>query len=215
MSKTNSNMLYNEEQLHELLYQALETEIGGIEIYTEALKCAVNADLKKEWQGYLEETKTHRSILEDICGELGLDAEKETPGRRVVRHLGESLVRAMEMARHAGNGRAAELVATECVVLAETKDHLNWTLLAEIARQCEGDAADLLYNACEEVEDQEDHHLYHSRGFCRELWLNSLGLPAVLPPPEERQDVDTEIGAALAAGHREQMVDRARDGRTA
>ncbi|HEX5788961.1 MAG TPA: hypothetical protein VFY03_12330 [Woeseiaceae bacterium] len=215
MNKSNSNMLYNEEQLHELLYQALETEIGGIEVYTEALKCAVNADLKKEWQDYLDETKTHRSILEDIFDELGLDAEKETPGRRVIRHLGESLVRAMEMARHAGNGHAAELVATECVVLAETKDHLNWTLLAEIARQCEGDAADLLYNACEEVEDQEDHHLYHTRGFCRELWLNSLGLPAVIPPPEERQDVDTEIGAARAAGQREQMVERAGNGRTA
>jgi hypothetical protein len=101
------------------------------------------------------------------------------------------------------------------VVLAETKDHLNWTLLAEIARQCESDAADLLYNACEEVEDQEDHHLYHTRGFCRELWLNSLGLPAVIPPPEERQDVDTEIAAARAAGKREQMTERAGNGRTA
>ena len=34
------------EQLNELLYQALETELGGIEIYTMAVSCAVNPDLK-------------------------------------------------------------------------------------------------------------------------------------------------------------------------
>ena len=34
--------------LHELLYQALETRIGGIEIYKTAITCAVNDDLRKE-----------------------------------------------------------------------------------------------------------------------------------------------------------------------
>jgi hypothetical protein len=33
------------EQLSELLYQALETELGGIEIYTTAVSCAVHPDL--------------------------------------------------------------------------------------------------------------------------------------------------------------------------
>ena len=36
-------------QVHELLYQALETELGGIQVYQTALQCAVNADLKHEW----------------------------------------------------------------------------------------------------------------------------------------------------------------------
>ena len=44
-----------------------------------------------------------------------------------------------------------------------------------------------LTEAYEEVEDEEDEHLYHTKGWCRELWLESLGLPAVLPPPEEKQ----------------------------
>jgi hypothetical protein len=38
-------------QLHELLYQALETELGGVQIYRTAVQCAVHRDLKKEWQG--------------------------------------------------------------------------------------------------------------------------------------------------------------------
>ena len=48
------------------------------------------------------------------------------------------------------------------------------------------------------VEDEEDEHLYHSKGWCRELWLKSLGLKAVLPPPEEKKDVKTAVEAARA-----------------
>ncbi len=215
MGRSKNGKIFNEEQLHELLYQALETEIGGIDVYTEAIRCAVNDDLKKEWQEYLEQTESHRTKLEEIFGELELDTEKDPPGRKIVRHLGESLVKAMRMARETGNDRAAELVATECVVLAETKDHLNWTLLGEIAKQCEGDAPDLLYNACEEVEDEEDQHLYHTRGYSRELWLHSLGLPAVLPPPEEQKDVKTAIGAARAEHARNKMLKSSERSRSA
>jgi rubrerythrin len=210
MGRTDGSKIYNEEQLRELLYQALETELGGMQVYTEALKCAVNSDLRSEWQEYLEQTTQHRDTLEEVFDELGLDTSTETPGRKVVRHLGESLVQAMQMAREAGNERAAELVATECVVLAETKDHLNWTLLSEVAKQCEGEAPDILYEACSEIEEEEDHHLYHTRGFSRELWLKSLGLPAVLPPPEEHRDVDSAIGAARAKQSREQMLEGGR-----
>lgn len=35
-----------QKQLHELLYQALETERGGIKTYETALLCAQNEDLK-------------------------------------------------------------------------------------------------------------------------------------------------------------------------
>ena len=34
------------ERLAELMYEALETEMGGVEIYTTALRCAVNDDLR-------------------------------------------------------------------------------------------------------------------------------------------------------------------------
>ena len=40
------------EQIAELLYQALETETGGIQVYETALTCVINADLKKEWEEY-------------------------------------------------------------------------------------------------------------------------------------------------------------------
>jgi hypothetical protein len=50
----------------------------------------------------------------------------------------------------------------------------------------------------EEVEEQEDEHLYHSKGWCRELWIEALGMRAILPPPEEEKRVKSAIGAARA-----------------
>jgi len=38
------------DHLHELLYQALETELGGVQVYTTALRCVENKELKEEWQ---------------------------------------------------------------------------------------------------------------------------------------------------------------------
>lgn len=191
----------NEELVHELLYQALETERGGVEIYTAALRNVQNDDLEKEWREYLDQTTRHEQIVQATIERLGLDPEKETPGRQVVRDLGASLVTAIESARAAGPD-AAQIVAGECVVLAETKDHLNWELLGAVAEKATGDMKKALKEACAEVEEQEDEHLYHSTGWTRELWIEALGMPAVLPPPEERKDVTTAIGAARAKNAR-------------
>lgn len=192
-------------QVTELLLQALETERGGIQIYTAALAAAQNEDLRKEWEDYLEETRTHEQILTRVFEALGLDTEADSPGRRVVAHHGQSLVQAIEMAMEAGDPAAAELVAAECVVLAETKDHQNWELIGSVAEQG-GRHAKVLKQAYEAVEEQEDHHLYHTAGWARELWLQSLGMPAVLPPPEERKNVETAIGAARAENARKDYL---------
>jgi hypothetical protein len=195
------------EQIHELLYQALETEQGGIQIYETAVGCAQNADLKKEWQEYLEQTRNHEKVLLGVFKEMGLDPKLETPGRTVVRHLGMSMVKAMQMAKQTGSPSGAQVVAAECVVLAETKDHLNWELIGEVASHMKGKDRDTLTRAFEEVEEQEDEHLYHTMGWARELWIDSLGMPAVLPPPEEEKDVKTAIGAARAKQQREEMIE--------
>jgi rubrerythrin len=194
------------DQLHELLYQALETEVGGIQVYETAIRCAVNEDLKQEWQTYLEQTRTHEQMLRRVFETLGLDPAKDTPGRRIVRHKGESLVEGMKMALQANNPSAAQLVAAESVVTAETKDHQNWELLSQVAQKLQGEQAKALKEACKQVEDQEDEHLYHSMGWNRELWIESLGLPAVLPPPEEKKDVKSAGAAAQAKKSREEMV---------
>lgn len=190
----------------ELLYQALETERGGVKVYTTALQCAVNEDLKEEWEEYLEQTRNHERIVLELLEKLGLDPAAETPGCEVVRHHGKALVEAMELALKAGDRAAAQIVAAECVVLAETKDHLNWELIGLLAEKSKGADRKALKEAHDEVEEEEDEHLYHTTGWTRELWLESLGLPAVLPPPEEKKDVKTAIGAARAKKSRADML---------
>lgn len=193
-------------QVEELLYQALETELGGIQIYGAAIRCAVNEDLRAEWGEYLQQTRTHRKVLMQVFESLGLDPDAVTPGREVVAHIGSSLVRAMEMALAAGDATATERVACECVVLAETKDHLNWELIGHVAKHGKGPEVEILQAAFDAVEQDEDHHLYHTQGWTRELWIQSLGFPAVLPPPEEIKQVETAIGAARAEQARDQML---------
>jgi len=195
-----------DEQVRELLYQALETELGGVQVYTTALRCVENDDLKEEWEEYLEQTKNHVTIMEDVLTKLELDPNEETPGRKVVRTIGESLVQSMEMALAEGQPGAAQLVAAEAVVLAETKDHQNWHLLGEVSKKVKGEIAKVLKEAYDEVEHEEDEHYYHTKGWARELWIESLGMKAVLPPPEEVKKVETAIGAARAEKARTQMA---------
>ena len=192
------NNTLNTSHVTELLYQALETEKGGVQIYATALRCALNQDLKEEWNKYLEQTKTHVQVVSDILKSMNLDLEVETPGRKIVRHIGDCLVQAMEMALRGPDLAAAQIVAAECVTLAETKDHLNWGLIGEIAKNATGEGAAVLQQAHDQVEPEEDEHLYHTQGWSRELWIEALGMPAVLPPPEEVEQVETAIEAAQA-----------------
>lgn len=185
-------------QLRELLLQSLEHERGGVLIYQTALECVLNEDLRREWEKYLEQTQNHVDVLARVCVSLELDPGEMTPGCQIVQHTGTSLVIAMKMALAASDPPAAELVACDCVVLAETKDHANWQLIGECAKALDGKPAAALQAAYEQIEDEEDEHLYHTKGWCRELWLKSLGIKAMLPPPEERKDVKSAVGAAKA-----------------
>lgn len=199
-----------EQQLKELLLQSLEQEIGGVQVYECALKCALNDDLREEWEKYLQQTQGHELVLRTTLQQLGIDPEEETPGRAILRSLGESLVEAMEKALSEGPPEAAQIVAAECVLLAETKDHADWQLIGKCADNADGEMAEALQAAYAEVEDQEDEHLYHTRGWARELWIESLGMTPVLPPPEERKDVKTAIEAAKAQQSRKRMAEHSR-----
>jgi rubrerythrin len=182
----------------ELLLQSLEHEMGGTKIYQTALKCVVSEDLREEWEEYLEQTEKHVQVLHDACLQLELDPEEQTPGRKITHDMGASLVAAMEAALGTGDEEQAQCVACECVVHAETTDHFNWQLIGEVSKKLTGAQGKALKEAYQEVEEEEDEHLYHSKGWLRELSLEGLGLKAQLPPPEEEKHVKSAIGQARA-----------------
>jgi rubrerythrin len=185
-------------QLKELLLQSLVHERGGVLVYQTALECAVDEDLREEWEKYLSQTRNHVTVLARVCEALHIDPSEMTPGCLIVQHTGKSLVIAMKMALAEADAAAAELVACEAVLLAETKDHADWELIGKCVEGLSGEAAAVLRAAYEEIEEEEDEHLYHTQGWCRELWLKSLGLKAVLPPPEEEKDVKSASAAEAA-----------------
>ncbi|MEP5928986.1 MAG: hypothetical protein ABJ325_16185, partial [Nitratireductor sp.] len=75
-----------------------------------------------------------------------------------------------------------------------------------VAEHGSGDTAKILKEAYDAVGQDEDHHLYHTAGWTRELWIGALGFPAVVPPPEEVKNVETAIGAARAEHARGEML---------
>jgi hypothetical protein len=133
-----------DDQIQELLYQALETELAGVAIYETAIRCAFQDALRREWQMHLHEVRTHVLVLLDVFDELGLDPYRSTPIRATCAYIGGSLVEAMRTAQMTEDTPAAELVATACVTLAETHDCMNWRLIAHVAQHAEGDVKRVL-----------------------------------------------------------------------
>jgi hypothetical protein len=206
MKNAESTKAAGKRGVESLLYQLLETELGGVQVYRAALRCAKNPGLKKEWEKYLGETEHHVEIARSLVTKAGLDPDAEAPARLPVRFIGEALVGAINKALENCTPSEAQLTAAECVVEAETKDHLNWELVGLVAAETKGEMGRALSEAHAEVEKEEDHHLYHTVGWARELWIEALGMPAALPPPEEEKKVETAIGAARAKNARAEMV---------
>lgn len=194
----------NPRQVEALLYQALETELGGEQIYTAALKAATHKDLVKEWTEYLSQTREHQQHLLGVFRALGLDAKAAHPSRELIKAKGELMVSGILRAIELLDADAAQIFAGECVTEAETKDHLNWSLLDHVSKHGSSPYKLALAEPVSKVLIEEAHHLFHTQGWTRELWLKNLGFPAALPPPEEVKSVDTQIGA----GRAEQQRDR-------
>jgi len=163
-------------QLKEHLLQSLVHERGGTLVYKTALQCAVDEDLRAQWTKFLGQTQNHVLILARLCESLGWDPGEMTPGCKIVQHNGLALVTAMQMALAEGDPGAAQLVAADSVLLAETKDHANWEIICECAKSADGAAGEALKSACRQVEEEEDEHLRRIQERGRELRLQALGL---------------------------------------
>lgn len=159
------------DRYRELLLQTLEIELSSIVVYSTALMAVHDEGLREEWTKCLDEKGRNIEIIYDLFETLGLAREEQTQGRLLVRHVGESLVEAIDVARITLSPEEAEIVACECVVVAETRDHANWRLLGEIGQR--DSAAGAIRRAWEQVDGP---HL--SNSWCHHLWIASLDMPA-------------------------------------
>lgn len=189
-------------QMKELLLQSVEHGRGVVLLYRTALDCVVDERLQAEWGKYFDQAENQVHVLTRVCIALGVDPGERTPGCEIVHHIGIGLVVAMKRAIATGDARSAELVACECIVLAETRHYANWGLLCECAQALDGVSGQLLSAACEELEDEQDERLRRARSWSRELWLHSLGLGAHIPPLDERVGGETAVDVAEARATR-------------
>ncbi|WP_186155723.1 hypothetical protein [Burkholderia gladioli] len=173
------------EGLHQLLDQAHETTLRAMAVYDAALAATTHEELAAEWRLHREAAHRRAQVLADVFDALGLDVEVSSRVRTAAAALGKSLLEVIAYAVQGGDRAAAERVATECVLLVETRDQLHRKLLAIAAERSAGPVAQVLKDAVEVLEAQVDPLALHTLGWSRELWIDALGLAAVLPPPEE------------------------------
>jgi hypothetical protein len=105
--------------VRDVLLEALETELGNAQVYSTAVECAIDEDLREDWEEHLERSQQHVSVLRAVLAGAQIEEDEETPGRAFVKRLDQTLVRTMVQAKNTADPAAAELVASECVVLAE------------------------------------------------------------------------------------------------
>lgn len=170
------------QRLRELLLQALEAQAGHAAVLAASLRCVLDGELRRDWRELLERSRRRERILASVLEQFDLDPRSQTPGRRIVAQLSAALLAALGQALHACDATAAQVVAVEGVELAALRAQRTWELIGHVAGKLADDAGRTLEAALEAAACDEGEP-YRNRGWSRELWIDSLGFRAVLPPP--------------------------------
>ena len=120
--------------LLDMLSEFLMVEQGGLQLYRTALARCTNSELKSRYTEFLQETSHHREVLVDLIQELGGDPSYISPTARVAQFKASKLLEAAVVIDGLSQPEI-ELSDLENVLLAETKDHADWSLLEQMAEQ--------------------------------------------------------------------------------
>jgi rubrerythrin len=182
------------------LSEFLMVEQGGLQLYTVAAARTANRTLKKRYEEFGKETAQHRQVLVQLIERLGGDPSYISPTARVAQFKGAKL---LESSACVAGLSQAEVEANdlENVLLAETKDHADWELLAQLVEQVDDPAVkQALQAAVDQVEAQEDAHLEWARETLRQLSLQQL-LTGPAPSPERWQQLISAPEPPIEAVH--------------
>ena len=99
-------------------------------------------------------------VLETLIGQLGGDPMYISPAARATEKAGTSLLESTFLLSGSIDLMTQELVMLDAVMLAEAKDHANWSGLSQLVDTFpEGEIRDHVRRAVAQVEPQEDEHL--------------------------------------------------------
>jgi rubrerythrin len=163
----------------DLLSDMLAHERSGARLYRSVAGRTNNPVLKQRYQHFGNETVEHVEILESLITELGGDPGYVSPAARATEKSGTALLESTFLLAGSIDLLSQELVMLDAVLLAEAKDHANWSCLAAMVEDLPGgDERDALQLAVDDVEVQEDEHLQWARDMrCSMISLQSRSGP--------------------------------------
>ena len=132
----------------------LAVEKGGVNLYQKALDELTRSEFEDKLNEFLRQTERHVELCTEMLTATGADADYQSPGAKAAEHKAEGLISTQVPAE------MLDLNNIENLVLAETKDHWNWDMLASVARKIEdAELKRMALRAIGEVREQEKLHL--------------------------------------------------------
>jgi rubrerythrin len=166
--------------LKDFLSEMLAVETGGVKLYQKALNDLQHSELKEKLTIFLHQTERHVELCAEMLTAVAGDSEYRSPGAHAADHKANGLISTRVPSR------LMELNNLENLVLAETKDHWNWEMLASIITAIpDPQLRRLVRKATGEVRRQEKYHLNWN-----EQTLTKIAMEAAMPRLSERDEAE-------------------------
>ena len=164
----------------DLLSDMLAHERCGAQLYRSVAQRTNNPVLQERYKHFGEETAEHVAALERLITELAGDPTYVSAAARATEKAGTALLESTFLLGGSVDLMTLELVLLDAVLLAEAKDHANWSCLAAMVEDLPGgQVRDALDAAVDEIEVQEDEHLRWAQDTrCRLISLQATSGPA-------------------------------------
>ncbi len=147
-------MPVGEEWLKDFLSEMLAVEKGGVKLYEKALSELEHPELEQKLTDFLRQTERHVELCTEMLEAAAGDSSYQSPGAQAADHKAEGLLSTQVPPE------LTDLNNIENLVLAETKDHWDWELLASVASKIgDPELKRIASKAIREVRKQEQTHV--------------------------------------------------------
>jgi rubrerythrin len=180
--------------LRDFLSEMLAVEKGGVKLYEKALKDLKHSKLKPRLAEFLRQTQHHVKLCTGLLTAAGGESVYRSAGAEAANHKAEGLL-STEVPEE-----CLDLNNIENLLLAETKDHWNWEILASVLSGIsDKHLKQQATKSVREVRKQEKMHLSWNKSTLSELAIEAA-----------RKADDREFEEREAVG-RGALVDHLRD----
>jgi hypothetical protein len=140
--------------LRDFVAEMLAVEKGGVKLYEKALQNLKHLEYAEKLTEFLHQTEHHVALCTELLRAVGGDSHYSSAAAEAADHKAEGLLSTEVPAE------LIDLNNIENLLLAETKDHWNWNMLALVLRGIsDRDLRQMATKAVREVRKQEKAHL--------------------------------------------------------